>query len=164
MIKSEISRKEKEIVKHKNRLNKYIEMYADGLLDKEQLTTKTTESKTAIIELENNIRDLTKLIASQDNSLDKKAMKAMLSEIVDFSDDVDMRIIDKFVYRIIVDSPEHFIWQLHFKAVETENPEFIDLGSYHIDYEYGKAYAKKHSRRLFSSKWTDIDVDVQLVA
>ena len=164
MIKSEISRKEKEIEKHRKRIKNYIEMYADGMMDKEQYINQKEESETTISELESSLTDLRQALSIHNNDVDKNALKSMLTEIVDFSDDVDMRIIDKFVYRIIVDSPEHFIWQLHFKAVETENPVFVDLGTYHIDLEYGKAYAKKHNRRLHASRWTDIDVDVQIVA
>lgn len=163
-IDSQIQSKEKELESLSNRISKYIDLLADGTITKAQYNKKLNETNKAIELLKESIEELKEMKANtREPNIDLNEVRQVLGNVLDFSTSVDMNIIDKYVYRIIVNNPNEFIWQLHFKAITTSNPAFIDLAEHHIDIDYAKSYAKMHNRRIHPSRWNDIDIKVQVV-
>ncbi|WP_294953115.1 hypothetical protein [uncultured Eubacterium sp.] len=162
-LKKQIITKEAEIEKIKKRNKKYLDLLADDLITKDEFINHKAENENQIVNLQNDIQELQFEIENHNKpKIDSKELFETLHQLLDCSNDVDERIIDKFVYRIIVDSPTHFIWQLHFKPITTENPQFVDLASHHIDCNFAKNYSKQHHKKFHSTRWVDIDVDVQI--
>ena len=162
-IENDIKSINSKIQKLIDRNNNYIDLVADGIISKKDFLAKKEENENEINKLQDKIEKLQS--QKEDKStptINDTILKDALSKILDCSNEVNDGILDKFVYRIIVDTPDHFIWQLHFKSITDNKPTFIDLCSYHIDLEYAKAYSKKHKTIIHKSRWTDIDIDVQI--
>ena len=162
-LKKQIITKEAEIEKIKKRNKKYLDLLADEIITKDEFFNHKSENENQIARLQKDIHDLQVEIGNENKpEVDSAKLFETLNQLLDCSNDVDERIIDKFVYRIIVDSPTHFIWQIHFKPITTENPQFVDLASHHIDCNFAKNYSKQHHKKCHSTRWVDIDVDVQI--
>lgn len=130
---------------------------------KDEFFNHKSENENQIARLQKDIHDLQVEIGNENKpKVDRAKLFETLNQLLDCSNDVDERIIDKFVYRIIVDSPTHFIWQLHFKPITTDNPEFVEISKHHIDCHFAKMYANKHNKKFHSTRWQDINVDVQI--
>lgn len=162
-IENDIKSINSKIQKLIDRNNNYIDLVADGIISKKDFLAKKEENENEINKLQDKIEKLQSQKEDESTpTINETILKDALSKILDCSNEVNDGILDKFVYRIIVDTPDHFIWQLHFKAITDNKPTFIDLCSYHIDLEYAKAYSKKHKTVIHKTRWTDIDIDVQI--
>lgn len=162
-IENDIKSINSKIQKLIDRNNNYIDLVADGIISKKDFLAKKEENENEINKLQDRVE---KLQAQKEDestpTINEAVLREALNKILDCSDEVNDGILDKFVYRIIVDTPDHFIWQLHFKPITDKEPTFVDLCSHHIDLEFAKSYSKKHKTVIHKTRWTDIDIDVQI--
>lgn len=162
-LSTQISAKENEIENLSRRNKKYLDLLADEIITKNEYLENKNDNDNQITVLQKEIEKLQIEIKEESKpKISNEELTKALTQIMDFENDVDDRLIDRFVYRIIVDSPTHFIWQLHFKPITTEQPSFVSICKHCIDLEFAKNYTKKHNKRLQSTQWKDIDVDVQI--
>ena len=109
-IENDIKSINSKIQKLIDRNNNYIDLVADGIISKKDFLAKKEENENEINKLQDKIEKLQS--QKEDKStptINDTILKDALSKILDCSNEVNDGILDKFVYRIIVDTPDHFI-------------------------------------------------------
>jgi len=162
-IQDKIKANSKMINKLRERTKKFINMYADDLITKDDFINHKAETEENIQILQEENEALNNQLNKENKpEPDKELFRNVLCEILDCEKDVNAELIDRFVYRIIVDSPTRFIWQLHFKPINNEAPVFVPMYEHRIDAEYAKMFADKNNQNLHKKQWQDITVEVQI--
>ena len=158
-----IAEKNKEINLFKEREHKLTIKLADGIIEDELFNTTIQGFNKEIHRIQNEIENLKleKATEKEKPEISEDEIRDIFKSLLSYNEDVDLAIIDKFVYEIIVDSPNHFIWKLHFKPI-TNKTSFIDLCSYRVELDFIEDYYKKHKKILHKKKWEPINIDIQI--
>ncbi|MCM1219606.1 MAG: recombinase family protein [Lachnospiraceae bacterium] len=150
---------------------------AKGLIDEATL-------KTMMVRMDENIRGYRAAMDSLEGSMDTgtketalKNVEKALSEVIDFSQPViDSGIIDKFVYKILVNEAE-FVWILDFSGrgsmMDDRHIKYEDRKElvrdynvfleFDIPFEEAREYMKSRGRRLVRQGWDTLKVKVALI-
>lgn len=113
-----IEYKKSRTVKLSRKLDNYIEMRAEGEIDKEAFTTKTAEIKAEITRLNAEIEELEAKQNKEPEIVDYKDKLTVLQYALEQytnadENDIPESVIEAFVEKIVV-SPEGFDWYLRF--------------------------------------------------
>ena len=119
-----------------NRLDKYIDMYSDGDLTKEQYHSKKVSTEEEIKHIKEIINDKKLIIAKETKkSLDIEAIKKRLNTYVNLKGyGVSDEMIEFFVERIIRRPNNEFVWELNLSG-EPCIPNKYKIVGYSKEYE-----------------------------
>ena len=159
----EIEIKKLAIEKIKKRQDKYVDKLVDEVISEDQYNRSMERTNKEIDRFNEEIHRLTKEKASiKSPVIDSEKIAKALSEILDCTNDINEKIIEKYVYRIIVKGPNDFVWQLHFKPILSDEPVFIELNKCCVSLDDAIEYSKLHSTHIKRSNWTDININVEI--
>ncbi|MBQ8504241.1 MAG: recombinase family protein [Clostridia bacterium] len=113
-----IERKQRELEKFNNKLSNYIDMRAEGEIDKEQFTAKTSEIKADISRLNTEIEELEAKLNKEPAIVDYKDKLTVLQYALEQytnadDDDIPESVIEAFVVKIVA-KKDGFDWYLRF--------------------------------------------------
>ena len=166
-----ISRKamlEKSIAKQRERLDKYIDLCADGIITKQELMERRKG-------LDNQIADLQSQYESveqedeRSGALDMKLISQKLDEWQRASkNDVDRELINSCVAQITPLTNEEFRWALDFQMSEVRARNaaaytmdgFVEMAHFSISFEEAKAFKASRNQGIRKNEWQDLTVVV----
>ena len=166
-----ISRKamlEKSIAKQRERLDKYIDLCADGIITKQELMERRKG-------LDNQIADLQSQYESveqedeRSGALDMKLISQKLDEWQRASkNDVDRELINSCVAQITPLTNEEFRWALDFQMSEVQARNaaaytmdgFVEMARFSISFEAAKAFKASRNQGIRKNEWQDLTVVV----
>ena len=166
-----ISRKamlEKSIAKQRERLDKYIDLCADGIITKQELMERRKG-------LDNQIADLQSQYESveqedeRSGALDVKLISQKLDEWQRASkNDVDRELINSCVAQITPLTNEEFRWALDFQMSEVRARNaaayrmdgFVEMACFSISFEEAKAFKASRNQGIRKNEWQDLTVVV----
>ena len=166
-----ISRKamlEKSIAKQRERLDKYIDLCADGIITKQELMERRKG-------LDNQIADLQSQYESveqedeRSGALDMKLISQKLDEWQRASkNDVDRELINSCVAQITPLTNEEFRWALDFQMSEVRARNaaaytmdgFVEMARFSISFEEAKAFKASRNQGIRKNEWQDLTVVV----
>lgn len=166
-----ISRKtmlEKSIAKQRERLDKYIDLCADGIITKQELMERRKG-------LDNQIADLQSQYESveqedeRSGALDMKLISQKLDEWQRASkNDVDRELINSCVAQITPLTNEEFRWALDFQMSEVQARNaaaytmdgFVEMARFSISFEEAKAFKASRNQGIRKNEWQDLTVVV----
>lgn len=166
-----ISRKamlEKSIAKQRERLDKYIDLCADGIITKQELMERRKG-------LDNQIADLQSQYESveqedeRSGALDMKLISQKLDEWQRASkNDVDRELINSCVAQITPLTNEEFRWALDFQMSEVQARNaaaytmdgFVEMARFSISFEGAKAFKASRNQGIRKNEWQDLTVVV----
>ena len=166
-----ISRKamlEKSIAKQRERLDKYIDLCADGIIIKQELMERRKG-------LDNQIADLQSQYESveqedeRSGALDMNLISQKLDEWQRASkNDVDRELINSCVAQITPLTNEEFRWVLDFQMSEVQARNaaaytmdgFVEMARFSISFEEAKAFKASRNQGIRKNEWQDLTVVV----
>ena len=166
-----ISRKamlEKSIAKQRERLDKYIDLCADGIITKQELMERRKG-------LDNQIADLQSQYESveqedeRSGALDMKQLSQKLDEWQRASKNVvDRELINSCVAQITPLTNEEFRWALDFQMSEVQARNaaaytmdgFVEMVRFSISFEEAKAFKASRNQGIRKNEWQDLTVVV----
>ena len=166
-----ISRKamlEKSIAKQRERLDKYIDLCADGIITKQELMERRKG-------LDNQIADLQSQYESveqedeRSGALDMNLISQKLDEWQRASkNDVDRELINSCVAQITPLTNEEFRWALDFQMSEVRARNaaayrmdgFVEMARFSISFEEAKAFKASRNQGIRKNEWQDLTVVV----
>ena len=166
-----ISRKamlEKSIAKQRERLDKYIDLCADGIITKQELMERRKG-------LDNQIADLQSQYESveqedeRSGALDMKLISQKLDEWQRASkNDVNRELINSCVAQITPLTNEEFRWALDFQMSEVRARNaaaytmdgFVEMARFSISFEEAKAFKASRNQGIRKNEWQDLTVVV----
>ena len=166
-----ISRKamlEKSIAKQRERLDKYIDLCADGIITKQELMERRKG-------LDNQIADLQSQYESveqedeRSGALDMNLISQKLDEWQRASkNDVDRELINSCVAQITPLTNEEFRWALDFQMSEVQARNaaaytmdgFVEMAHFSISFEEAKAFKASRNQGIRKNEWQDLTVVV----
>ena len=166
-----ISRKamlEKSIAKQRERLDKYIDLCADGIITKQELMDRRKG-------LDNQIADLQSQYESveqedeRSGALDMNLISQKLDEWQRASkNDVDRELINSCVAQITPLTNEEFRWALDFQMSEVQARNaaaytmdgFVEMARFSISFEEAKAFKASRNQGIRKNEWQDLTVVV----
>lgn len=166
-----ISRKamlEKSIAKQRERLDKYIDLCADGVITKQELMERRKG-------LDNQIADLQSQYESveqedeRSGALDMNLISQKLDEWQRASkNDVDRELINSCVAQITPLTNEEFRWVLDFQMSEVQARNaaaymmdgFVEMARFSISFEEAKAFKASRNQGIRKNEWQDLTVVV----
>ena len=166
-----ISRKamlEKSIAKQRERLDKYIDLCADGIITKQELMERRKG-------LDNQIADLQSQYESveqedeRSGALDMNLISQKLDEWQRASkNDVDRELINSCVAQITPLTNEEFRWALDFQMSEVRARNaaaytmdgFVEMAHFSISFEEAKAFKASRNQGIRKNEWQDLTVVV----
>ena len=166
-----ISRKamlEKSIAKQRERLDKYIDLCADGIITKQELMERRKG-------LDNQIADLQSQYESveqedeRSGALDMNLISQKLDEWQRASkNDVDRELINSCVAQITPLTNEEFRWALDFQMSEVQARNaaaytmdgFVEMSRFSISFEEAKAFKASRNQGIRKNEWQDLTVVV----
>ena len=164
-----ISRKamlEKSIAKQRERLDKYIDLCADGIITKQELMERRKG-------LDNQIADLQSQYESveqedeRSGALDMNLISQKLDEWQRASkNDVDRELINSCVAQITPLTNEEFRWVLDFQMSEVQARNaaaytmdgFVEMARFSISFEEAKAFKASRNQGIRKNEWHDLTV------
>ena len=166
-----ISRKamlEKSIAKQRERLDKYIDLCADGIITKQELMERRKG-------LDNQIADLQSQYESveqedeRSGALDMNRISQKLDEWQRASEnDVNRELINSCVAQIMPVTNEEFRWVLDFQLSELQGRNtaaytmdgFIEMARFSISFEEAKAFKASRNQGIRKNEWHNLTVVV----
>lgn len=160
-----ISRKamlEKSIAKQRERLDKYIDLCADGIITKQELMERRKG-------LDNQIADLQSQEDERSGALDMNLISQKLDEWQRASkNDVDRELINSCVAQITPLTNEEFRWALDFQMSEVQARNaaaytmdgFVEMAHFSISFEEAKAFKASRNQGIRKNEWQDLTVVV----
>ena len=166
-----ISRKamlEKSIAKQRERLDKYIDLCADGIITKQELMERRKG-------LDNQIADLQSQYESVEQedecseALDMNLISQKLDEWQRASkNDVNRELINSCVAQITPLTNEEFRWALDFQMSEVRARNaaaytmdgFVEMARFSISFEEAKAFKASRNQGIRKNEWQDLTVVV----
>jgi len=166
-----ISRKamlENSIAKQKERLGRYIDLCADGVITKQELMERRKGLDAQIAELQSQYES----IEQEDEcsgSIDMKLISQKLDEWQKAAKtDVSRELINSCVAQITPVSNEEFRWVLDFQLSEVKGINmtsctmdgFMELARFEIPFEDAKAFKASRNQKIHGRDWNDLTVVV----
>lgn len=166
-----ISRKamlEKSIAKQRERLDKYIDLCADGIITKQELMERRKGLDEQIAELQSQYEG----VEQEDEcsgALDMNLISQKLDEWQQASEnDVNRELINSCVAQITPVTNEKFRWVLDFQLSELQGRNatvytmdgFIEMARFSISFEEAKAFKASRNQGIRKNEWHDLTVVV----
>lgn len=166
-----ISRKamlENSIAKQKERLDRYIDLCADGVITKQELMERRKGLDEQIAELQSQYESIEQE-DERSGSIDMKLISQKLDEWQKAAKtDVSRELINSCVAQITPVSNEEFRWVLDFQLSEVKGINmtsctmdgFMELARFVIPFEDAKAFKASRNQKIHRRDWTDLTVVV----
>lgn len=156
------------IAKQKERLGRYIDLCADGVITKQELMERRKGLDAQIAELQSQYES----IEQEDEcsgSIDMKLISQKLDEWQKAAKtDVSRELINSCVAQITPVSNEEFRWVLDFQLSEVKGINmtsctmdgFMELARFEIPFEDAKAFKASRNQKIHGRDWNDLTVVV----
>lgn len=166
-----ISRKamlEKSIAKQRERLDKYIDLCADGIITKQELMERRKGLDNQIVDLQSQYESVEQE-DERSGSIDMKLISQKLDEWQKAAKtDVSRELINSCVAQITPVSNEEFRWVLDFQLSEVKGINmtsctmdgFMELARFVIPFEDAKEFKASRNQKIHRRDWTDLTVVV----
>ena len=166
-----ISRKamlEKSIAKQRERLDKYIDLCADGIITKQELMERRKGLDNQIAELQSQYESVEQE-DERSGALDMNLISQKLDEWQRASkNDVDRELINSCVAQITPLTNEEFRWVLDFQMSEVRARNaaaytmdgFVEMTRFSISFEEAKAFKASRNQGIRKNEWQDLTVVV----
>lgn len=166
-----ISRKamlENSIARQRERLDKYIDLCADGIITKQELAERRKGLDAQIAELQSQYEN----VEQEDECsgiLDMNLIAQKLDEWQKASrNDVDRELINSCVAQITPLTNEDYRWVLDFQLTEVQSGNsatctldgFIEMARFTISFEEAKAFKASRNQGIRKNEWHDLTVAV----
>ena len=166
-----ISRKamlEKSIAKQRERLDKYIDLCADGIITKQELAERRKGLDAQIAELQSQYEN----VEQEDEcsgTLDMNLIAQKLDEWQKASrNDVNRELINSCVAQITPLTNEDYRWVLDFQLTEVQSGNsatctldgFMEMARFTISFEEAKAFKASRNQGIRKNEWQDLTVVV----
>ncbi len=166
-----ISRKamlEKSIAKQRERLDKYIDLCADGIITKQELAERRKGLDAQIAELQSQYENVEQE-DERSGTLDMNLIAQKLDEWQKASrNDVDRELINSCVAQITPLTNEEYRWVLDFQLTEVQSGNsatctldgFMEMARFTISFEEAKAFKASRNQGIRKNEWHDLTVAV----
>lgn len=166
-----ISRKamlENSIARQRERLDKYIDLCADGIITKQELAERRKGLDAQIAELQSQYEN----VEQEDEcsgTLDMNLIAQKLDEWQKASrNDVDRELINSCVAQITPLTNEDYRWVLDFQLTEVQSGNsatctldgFMEMARFRISFEEAKAFKASRNQGIRKNEWHDLTVAV----
>lgn len=159
---------ENSIARQKERLTKYIDLCADGIITKQELVERRKGLDEQIAELQSQYESV-----EQENersgALDMNLISQKLDEWQQASEnEVNRELINSCVAQITPMTNEEFRWVLDFQLSELQGRNtaaytmdgFIEMARFSISFEEAKAFKASRNQGIRKNEWHDLTVVV----
>jgi DNA invertase Pin-like site-specific DNA recombinase len=166
-----ISRKamlEKSIAKQRERLDKYIDLCADGVITKQELMERRKGLDAQIAELRSQYENVEQE-DERSGTLDMNLIAQKLDEWQKASrNDVDRELVNSCVAQITPLTNEEYRWVLDFQLTEVQSrnsatctlDSFMEMARFRISFEEAKAFKASRNQGIRKNEWHDLTVAV----
>lgn len=166
-----ISRKamlENSIARQRERLDKYIDLCADGIITKQELAERRKGLDAQIAELQSQYEN----VEQEDEcsgTLDMNLIAQKLDEWQKASrNDVNRELINSCVAQITPLTNEDYRWVLDFQLTEVQSRNsatctldgFMEMARFRISFEEAKAFKASRNQGIRKNEWHDLTVAV----
>ena len=112
---SELTKKKNEIKKLETKLDRIIEMRAEGEISKEEYQRMRVKFDSQITSLKEEINKNSCIVTNHNDIMKKMGtIEDKLNEYIDFSTNISEDVIEKFVSQIVAVTDSKFCWKLNF--------------------------------------------------
>ena len=159
---------ENSIARQKERLAKYIDLCADGIITKQELVERRKGLDEQIAELQSQYESVEQE-DERSGALDMNLISQKLDEWQQASEnDVNRELINSCVAQITPVTNEEFRWVLDFQLSELQgrNPAvytmdgFIEMARFSVSFEEAKAFKASRNQGIRKNEWHDLTVVV----
>ena len=166
-----ISRKamlENSIARQRERLDKYIDLCADGIITKQELAERRKGLDAQIAELQSQYENVEQE-DERSGTLDMKLIAQKLDEGQKASrNDGDRELINSCVAQITPLTNEEYRWVLDFQLTEVQSGNsatctldgFMEMARFTISFEEAKAFKASRNQGIRKNEWHDLTVAV----
>lgn len=159
---------ENSIARQKERLAKYIDLCADGVITKQELVERRKGVDEQIAELQTQYESVEQE-DERSGALDMNLISQKLDEWQRASEnDVNRELINSCVAQITPMTNEEFRWVLDFQLSELQGRNtaaytmdgFIEMARFSISFEEAKAFKASRNQGIRKNEWHDLTVVV----
>ena len=159
---------ENSIAKQKERLGRYIDLCADGVITKQELVDRRKGLDARIAELQSQYESIEQE-DERSGSIDMKLISQKLDEWQKAAKtDVSRKLINSCVAQITPVSNEEFRWVLDFQLSEVKGINmtsctmdgFMELARFVIPFEDAKAFKASRNQKIHRRDWNNLTVVV----
>ena len=159
---------ENSIAKQKERLGRYIDLCADGVITKQELVNRRKGLDARIAELQSQYESIEQE-DERSGSIDMKLISQKLDEWQKAAKtDVSRELINSCVAQITPVSNEEFRWVLDFQLSEVKGINmtsctmdgFMELARFVIPFEDAKAFKASRNQKIHRRDWNNLTVVV----
>lgn len=166
-----ISRKamlENSIARQRKRLDKYIDLCADGIITKQELAERRKGLDAQIAELQSQYENVEQE-DERSGTLDMNLIAQKLDEWQKASrNDVDRELVNSCVAQITPLTNEEYRWVLDFQLTEVQSGNsatctldgFMEMARFRISFEEAKAFKASRNQGIRKNEWHDLTVAV----
>jgi len=159
---------ENSIARQKERLAKYIDLCADGIITKQELVERRKGLDEQIAELQSQYESVEQE-DERSGALDMNLISQKLDEWQQASEnDVNRELINSCVAQITPVTNEEFRWVLDFQLSELQGRNtavytmdgFIEMARFSVSFEEAKAFKASRNQGIRKNEWHDLTVVV----
>ena len=166
-----ISRKamlENSIARQRERLDKYIDLCADGIITKQELAERRKGLDAQIAELQSQYENVEQE-DERSGTIDMNLIAQKLDEWQKASrNDVNRELINSCVAQITPLTNEEYRWVLDFQLTEVQSGNsatctldgFMEMARFTISFEEAKAFKASRNQGIRKNEWHDLTVAV----
>lgn len=159
---------ENSIARQRERLDKYIDLCADGIITKQELAERRKGLDAQIAELQSQYENVEQE-DERSGTLDMNLIAQKLDEWQKASrNDVDRELINSCVAQITPLTNEEYRWVLDFQLAEVQSGNsatctldgFMEMARFTISFEEAKAFKASRNQGIRKNEWHDLTVAV----
>ena len=159
---------ENSIARQRDRLDKYIDLCADGIITKQELAERRKGLDAQIAELQSQYENVEQE-DERSGTLDMNLIAQKLDEWQKASrNDVDRELINSCVAQIMPLTNEDYRWVLDFQLTEVQSGNsatctldgFMEMARFTISFEEAKAFKASRNQGIRKNEWHDLAVAV----
>lgn len=183
--RNKVQELESKIDKNKLKISRLIDLYTDGLIDKNELNDKREQYNEIIKAAKEEVDRISGGLDAAEKNLETKLMhiRETLEQLVDFdAERLEEDIISQLVDKVIVRGDNEFEWLINLSDIETSNLFSFYLNEKYkvkreksieirdskytlafnsvISIERAQEYRRKYGKHIKPSRWNDISYSV----
>ena len=156
------------IARQRERLDKYIDLCADGIITKQELAERRKGLDAQIAELQSQYENVEQE-DERSGTLDMNLIAQKLDEWQKASrNDVDRELVNSCVAQITPLTNEEYRWVLDFQLTEVQSRNsatctldgFMEMARFTISFEEAKAFKAFRNQGIRKNEWHDLTVAV----
>lgn len=183
--REQIKKLESKIYQNKEKTNMMLDLYADGMIDKEELKKRREKYSGIINDMEEELKSISCGLESMEENLKIKlsGIRDTLEQLVDFDKEkLAENLINQLVDKVIVRNDCEFEWFLNLSDIDTDDVFSFNLNEKYeikreksmkvrdakymltfnsvISVERAQEYRRKYGKHIKASRWNDISYSV----